>query len=95
MRVPTLSGDVASFTEDSIITTDGRTLGPFDVVVAATGYEKVGFFCISSMLNDPALNHGGNRGCVYIVCALQFPAPASKFKSCQSITTDTFVEFHL
>lgn len=37
------SGDVASFTENGVITTDGRALGPFNLVVAATGYEKVSF----------------------------------------------------
>lgn len=37
--VLTITGNVDRFTTDGVVLTDGRALGPFDVIVAATGYE--------------------------------------------------------
>lgn len=34
------AGDVERFTVDGIVTKDGTELGPFDTVVAATGYAR-------------------------------------------------------
>ena len=48
-----LPGDVDRFTADSVITKDGTEIGPFDVVVAATGYERTYDYLPAKVWHSP------------------------------------------
>ncbi len=52
-----LPGDVDRFTADGVITKDGTEIGPFDVVVAATGYERTYDYLPAKVWHFPTSGH--------------------------------------
>jgi hypothetical protein len=54
-----MPGDVDRFTADGVVTKDGTEVGPFDVVVAATGYERT-YDCLPAKVWQ-VLQHGCNH----------------------------------